>query len=152
MTLEQTRQAIIDAAQSWIGTPFYPHQAVKGVGADCVHLALAIYQDAGIVPKDVELPKEYRMAGGDHLDQSLVLKWLETCGYVEPDSGPNIGDVITLRVGRVDHHVGVVIGETKFIQSIRNYGVIICDLRDSTWQKRLRTFWKPKVCSETAKQ
>lgn len=145
MTLDQARQAVVDAAQSWIGTPFYPHMAKKGVGADCVHLALAIYQEAGLVPTRVELPKEYRLAGGDHLEKSLVLSWLETCGYVEPDTGPFLGDVITLRVGRVDHHVGIVIGETKFIQSIRNFGVIVCDLRDTTWRKRLWTFWKPKV-------
>jgi cell wall-associated NlpC family hydrolase len=144
VTLQTARELIASIALEWIGTPFFPHQAIKQVGADCVHLGLVVYQEAGIMPVETCLPT-YNLAGGSHLKRSIVLKWLGDCPFVEPDDAPNLGDVITLQVGRVDHHVGIMVAENQFVHSIRTLGVIKSDLRDTTWKKRLRTFWKPKV-------
>ncbi len=132
-------------AKQWLGTPFYPRMAKRGVGADCVHLALAVYKEAGIIPSHVTLP-EYTLDQGDHLYVSLVVNWLSTSPYFEPESEmPRAGSLITMKIGRVIHHVGIMVGDTQFVQAIRNYGVVQLDLRDSTWMKKLRSSWKPKV-------
>ena len=140
-----TPERVAEVARSWIGTPFYPHAAKKGVGADCVQLALEIYIEAGVLPAGTTLPK-YSLDAGDHRDESMVIQWLSASPDFEPESEhPTLGSLITLNVGRVVHHVGIMTGATLFVQSIRRYGVVERDLRDSTWSSRLRGSWKPKA-------
>lgn len=139
-TLE--RMIVADIAAKWIGTPFYPHMAKRGIGADCVHMALEIFKESGLIPKDTTLPS-YRLDSGDHLDSSIVLKWLESSGLMEKVEDMQPGGLVVLKVGRVEHHVGVAISSFKFVQAIRRYGVIESDLRDSTWAQRIRSYWEP---------
>lgn len=144
---------IASIARSWLGTPFFPHQAIKGVGCDCVQLARAIYVEAGHAPETVVFPK-YSLDGGYHLGRSTVISFLEECGLFScswdheidrhaPPPTIQPGDLLTFKIGRVPHHVGIAVGGGKFIHAIRDYGVIECDLRDSTWASRLRSVWRP---------
>lgn len=143
--MNDIRQHIASIARTWVGTPFYPHIAKRGVGADCVTLGLAIYKEAGVIPANTELP-QYRLDTGDSLNSSIVLNWLSQSPYFEAEEGmPKLGSAITLKIGKVVHHVGVMIDQTQFVHAIRSYGVVTGDLRDSTWMKRLRTCWGPKV-------
>lgn len=138
-------ERIIEEARSWIGTPFYPHVAIKGVGADCVTFALRVFQSAGAIPESQALP-EYSLDGGSHLQESAVTNWLAATGYFHKvQTAPGIGDVITFKVGRVDHHVGIVVAKTKFVHCIRRYGVVESDLRDETWSSRLKSIWRPFI-------
>lgn len=145
MTEYEARERLAAVARSWIGTPFFPGQAVKGVGADCVQFALAVYKEAGIAPADMKLPA-YDLGGGDHLVFSIVLTWLKTCPYVALESDmPGMGSLITLRVGRVDHHVGIMVAKRKFVHAIRKYGVVEMDIADSTWAEKLKSSWRPVI-------
>lgn len=139
------RESIVEEARSWIGTPFYPHVAIKGVGADCVTFALRVFQGVGLIPQSESLPK-YALDGGSHLPASQVIEWLKACGwFVEISGAPLAGDVVTFRVGKVVHHVGIAITDMKFVHCIRRYGVIESDLRDETWKSRLQTIWTPRL-------
>lgn len=146
-----TREKLSTIARTWISTPFYPHMAKRGVGADCVQLVFSIYKEAGLIADDATLPK-YSLAGGEHLHQSIVLNWLSTCGYVQPEQTPDAGSVITFKIGKVDHHVGIMINSNLFIHSARRFGVIEGDLRDSTFAKRLQTCWGPVASSHYTKE
>jgi cell wall-associated NlpC family hydrolase len=136
------QKRIVEVAISWLKTPFYPHGAVKGVAADCVSFALAVYVEVGLIPVGTKLP-DYRLTDGDHNSTSQVLTWLQGAGWFSVAETKQPGDLITLQFGRVAHHVGIVISDTEFIQSIRGYGVIRSDLRDATWATRIRTTWRP---------
>jgi len=137
------QERIVAAARSWIGTPFFPHMALKGVGADCVQLAHAIYQEAGVAPEGSELPA-YRLGDGDCLDASLVTQWVERATWFDKAEQAEPGDLVTLRVARVSHHVGVVTGATTFVQALRRYGVREWRLDEPTWHTRIEQFWRPK--------
>jgi cell wall-associated NlpC family hydrolase len=146
VTEETLRQKIVKVARSWVGTPFFPHTAKKGVGADCVHFALEVYKEAGAVPQDTSLPEGYSLGGGDHLERSLVVSWLSSCKWVAPEDGwPQPGSVVTFQFGRVAHHVAIVTDGNLFVHAVRDYGVIELNLKDPTWTKRLRSSWKPRV-------
>ncbi len=142
---------IAEIALDWIGTPFYPGQARKGVGADCVQFALRVYKEAGIIPLNVRLP-QYNLGDGDHLSTGLVLPWIESCGFFVREEIPRIGSLLTFEFGRVPHHVGVMVSGQEFVQAIRGYGVRKFTLQDSTWSKRLRTVWFPKLPSDRSAQ
>lgn len=131
-------------AETWTGTPFYPRQAIKGAGCDCVAMALAIYQRAGAVPPTVELPAGYKVGNSDHLDRSLVLDWLSGSGLFNPVAEwPASGDLVVFRVGRVVHHCGVMLDGHDFMSVTRGYAARRYDIRDSTWHNRFAGAWRP---------
>jgi NlpC/P60 family putative phage cell wall peptidase len=144
-SLDDLRARVSEEARTWIGTPFFPHTCKKGVGCDCVQLALGIFKAVGFAPADMEFPP-YRLGTGEHSSSSQVADWLEHSNYVEPEpDGPQPGDILTFKIGRVEHHVGVMCGDSEFVHCFRGYGVVVADLRDPTWHTRLRTVWRPKV-------
>ena len=93
-------------ALTWVGTPFAPHARTKGIGCDCVQLALGIFQAAGVVPATEEFPP-YRLDVSAHLDRSVVLDWLRSSGYFVPEQSVEPGCLLAFTFGRVVHHVGV---------------------------------------------
>jgi cell wall-associated NlpC family hydrolase len=135
--------SISEIAQSWVGTPFFPKMALKGVGADCVSQALAIYQEAALLPSGIQLP-DYNLAGGDHLNESTVLAWLNTSGFFVPCDTLAAGRLPVFRIGKVVHHVGVAVDSLQFVHNIRGYGSILSRIDDSTWSKRLEAIFRLK--------
>ena len=132
---------ISEIALSWVGTPFFPHMARKGIGADCVTQALAIFQEAGLLPSGIKFP-DYNLADGDHLSESTVLKWLELTNWFTRCDTIDVGDLITFRIGKVVHHVGVAVDAVQFVHNIRGYGSILSRIDDSTWSKRLVSIFR----------
>lgn len=143
-SIETLRARVAEVARSWIGTPFYPHCSIKGVGADCVQCVLAIYQEAGLIPNDTRLPK-YHVGNGEHLQDSLVIEWIKKFPRFAVEESAKTGSLITLRIGRVSHHVAVMETERHFIHCIRGRGVVRSDLTDATFASRLATIWAPVV-------
>jgi cell wall-associated NlpC family hydrolase len=85
------------------------------------------------------------MDGGSHADASQVISWLEAHPNLQRIEGPNsaFGDLVTFRLARVAHHVGLVLEPPSFIHSIRGYGVIEGRLDDPTYAKRLERVYRP---------
>lgn len=138
------RHRVAAAALLWRGTPFFPKMAKRGEGADCVHFALAVYEEAGVAPYGTKLPA-YTLDGGLHRARSIVLDWLASCPFVEKEEGsPREGSVITFQFGRVPHHVGIMVDRDRFLHAVRGYGVTEGNLRDSTFRDKLTSTWKPK--------
>lgn len=135
---------VAQVAESWLGTPFFPHMAKKGVGVDCVQLAKGICIEAGLGSEsDADFPP-YRLDVGLHLDSSIVLRWLEQSKFFYRVTEISPGCILTVRIGRIEHHVGVVLSDCKrFVHAVREYGVITGTLRDSTWSSRITTIWEP---------
>lgn len=138
------RMRVANVARSWIGTPFYPHCAIKGVGADCVQCVLGIYKEAGLIPIDTTLPRYY-VGNGEHLQDSIVQNWIATCAQFSPEEVASAGSLITLRIGRVSHHVAVMETDRHFIHCIRWRGVVRSDLSDATFASRLASIWRPVI-------
>lgn len=141
--IESTIRSEISAvAKKWIGTPFFPHMAKRGIGADCVQLAAAVYQEAGVLPNEIELPK-YHLSAGDHINSSVVIDWLLKSEWFQPEAAPETGSLITFQIGRVEHHVGVMTTANTFVHAVRRLGVVEGDLRDPAFARRLRSSWGP---------
>lgn len=142
------RQAqLVKAALEWIGTPFHPHAALKGVGVDCVWLAAQLYIECGVLRRFD--PPRYTMDGGQHSELSQVCEFLDgSPAFVRVLETPfdlQVGDLLCFRMGRVVHHVGVVLTERTFIHVRQHYSVDQSHLDDPTWRKRLAAVYRP-VC------
>jgi cell wall-associated NlpC family hydrolase len=86
------------------------------------------------------------MDGGEHRNSSQVLEWLEASTRFErltPGAAVQTGDIACFRMGRVPHHVGLVLQPPIFIHAMRNYGVIESRLDDPTFAKRLMAVYRP---------
>jgi len=135
---------LIQVARRWLGTPFVPHACIPGAGVDCVQLVAAIYWETGAVDGR-QLP-DYTMDGGEHRISSQVLEWLETSTRfvrLAPGDPVQVGDIACFRMGRVPHHVGLILQPPIFIHAMRNYGVIESRLDDPTFAKRLMAVYRP---------
>lgn len=135
---------LISEAISWLGTPFHPHGHIKYVGVDCVNLAAGIYQALGVVEEFN--PPKYALKAGHVLEQSQITEYLEQTGRfhrLSIDQGPMTGDLLCFRVGKVEHHVGVLLRWPSFIHVLRGYPVMTASLYDPTWEERLTSTWRP---------
>jgi hypothetical protein len=56
--------ALVAECQKWAGTPFVPHQAVRGAGADCVRWVAAVLGNLGLIRSTIPFPSDYPVAGG----------------------------------------------------------------------------------------
>lgn len=107
-------------AQSWLNVP-YKFGGLDRNGIDCSALSRILYHDA----YGIELPRMARdqMKGGTFVRQP----WLKE------------GDLLFFRDDRGDFqdHVGVFLGDGKFIHASSSQGVIISDLFSAYYQERL---------------
>src|SRR3989338_4143365 len=53
-----TRQAIVAAARSWIGTPYRHQASLKGAGCDCLGLVRGVWRE--LYGDEPEAPPPYR--------------------------------------------------------------------------------------------
>ena len=149
------REQLLTITDSWLETPFRPHSARKGAGADCIQLVRAIYIEAGVVPETVTLPTDYTLDQGHHNEErSPILAWLERGEYFSPvplDHVLLVGDLLAFRIGRGArsvHHLGILTGRRAFIHCVERVGTISSALYDPTWWKRLHSIWRPRNLPE----
>ena len=99
------RMAVVDAARSWVGTPYHHMADVKGVGCDCAMLLVRVYCDLGLVPAFD--PRPYTHDWMLHRDEERYLGFL--LGRSKEVDAPEAGDVILFRFGRCFSHGGIVV-------------------------------------------
>lgn len=134
--------ALHAAASGWHGTPFFANSCAKGRGVSCQFLAWAIYTEAGLV---VDSPPEVDMAHAKFSRVSLVEPWVDSQPVFEsvPLGEVESGDLLGFRIGKVVHHVGVLLGRGVFANVIDGTTVQNSYLSDATWKGRLARAWRP---------
>lgn len=140
--------ALLAEAERWKGTPFHARAKIRGSGVDCINLAAALYEAAGVIER-FQAP-EYKMDEGLHAAKSRIEEYLDGQDWMErlDDLAGNmemtiVGDLICIRLGRVSYHVGVKVNEQRFIHVYQGHEAGYCDVRDPTWAKRAETVFRP---------
>jgi len=95
---------VVEAARSWIGTPYHHAADIKGAGVDCAMLLVRIYCDLGLVESFD--PRPYTRDWMLHRDDERYLDWL--LARAREVTFPEAGDVILFRFGRCYSHGGIV--------------------------------------------
>lgn len=128
---QDTRRAIIDEALTWLDTPFFDKQMVKGVGCDC---ATFIYKV--LVPRftpNVALPDypvQWFLNNGDELYMDMLHK----CGFREITEPTSAGDLFLVKFGRTFAHGGIIMKWPRVIFAnprVRPPKVMINDYHDN---------------------
>jgi len=99
------RDAIVEEARRWIGTPYHHMADVLGVGVDCAMLPLRVYQSVGLIPLDVD-PRPYPHDWMLHRSDERYLQNVER--FASKVDEPLPGDIALFRIGRCLAHGAIV--------------------------------------------
>lgn len=134
--------ALAQAAEAWLGTPFFHHAASPGHGVDCVRLAHELLAGAGAIPR-LELPP-YSLDHAKHVTRSQLLTFLLThpplagrFTLVPLGREKMPGDLLGMISGRTDHHLAVVLPHAQCIHAVETAGVVRADLEDERIRDRV---------------
>lgn len=112
------RKRLMNEYQQWKGTRYRlganSHKAI-----DCSALTRRLYKEAF----SVSLPR----TTGEQLRR----------GKKTRPGAAHVGDLVFFKTGRAQKHVGIYIGENRFIHASRRKGVTISQLNDPYWNHRL---------------
>ncbi len=104
-----TREAIVAAARSWLGTPYHHQASLKGVGSDCLGLIRGIWREL-YGPEPEAMPPYTRDWGSATGSETLLAA---ACRHLVPlrdASAAGLGDVLVFRMRDegVAKHAGII--------------------------------------------
>ncbi len=107
------RQAVIEVAESWIGTPFHHQGRVKGRrgGVDCAMLLLEVFLAAGVIKGGTGVSPaipNYSQQWHLHRAEEGYLEMVRTLGGREITT-PLHGDIAVWKIGRAYSHGAIVL-------------------------------------------
>jgi cell wall-associated NlpC family hydrolase len=105
MDYDIARQAVIQEARSWVGTPYHHAGQVKGAGVDCLTLLACVFAGAGMIekPKIPHYPHDWHM----HRSEERYLTGVaDLCVEVE---APMPADIAVWKFGRCFSHGAIVV-------------------------------------------
>lgn len=139
------RQAVVDAAMSWLKTPYHHRARVKGAGVDCAQILIAVYTEAGVI--DEFDPGEYPPDWMMHRSEERYLGFvLDRAAQVDD---PLPGDVALYKVGRCFSHAAIVVGWPQIIHaSNRDRMVCLADGTQGWLAGREVQFWRAQGLAE----
>lgn len=127
-----------------IGVPFADGGRTIAEGLDCYGLASLIYARAGL-----ELP-DYQICAQDavHIDGAIAAgrqHW-QRLTISELDTAP-CPCLVVMRFNQVElcNHVGVYVGQGRFVHTREKIGVNVDRLDSPAWKKKIEGFYIPKL-------
>lgn len=144
--------ALQAAAAPWVGTPWAPNSAVCGPrgGVACHLLPRAVYIDAGWLDAGFPSPAGTPNAGRHH-GAGTIEPWVEARPEFRraPEAGVGgcePGDLLGFRLGPrpVVGHLGLMLGEGRFLHVLQHKGAAVDRIEDPTWTRRLLRVWRMK--------
>lgn len=138
------RFAIVEAARSWIGTPYRHQASVKGAGVDCLGLVRGVWREA--YGQEPEAVPAYTMDWSEPQGEERM--WQAARRHLEERKTGQfeIADVILFRMRdtAVAKHVGIVsqVGSMPtFIHAYSGHGVVESPL-STPWARRVAARFK----------
>lgn len=115
-----TQEKLIEAARSWLGTPYHHRGRIKGVAVDCAQVVIASFAEAGLI-NDFD-PGHYTSDWHLHRDEDHYLAFVSEHLVLLDDDIRSVdarlrdddayalpaGAVIVFRVGRTYSHGGII--------------------------------------------
>lgn len=131
---------IVEAARSWLGTPYRHQASVKGVGADCLGLVRGVWREVvGGEPEPVPAYRaDWAEVGGEETLLAAARRWLVEI----PVARARPGDVLLFRMapGCAVKHCGILSAvdgaEPRFIHAYWGRAVVESWL-GRWWRERL---------------
>lgn len=117
------RAAIVAEARSWIGTPWAPSGAVKGVGANCLGFLAGVARELGLT----DLVAAFAPYGGYALppEPRALLRGLRRHLARVALSEARPGDILLFDLGEGLRHVGLLSAPGTIVHAHRSKGRVV---------------------------
>jgi cell wall-associated NlpC family hydrolase len=110
--------------ESWLNTPWRHKCGIKGLGCDCIHFGIRVYEQMGLVKWRDDLVPDYPQDWHLHNTRELLKEAIEreVQGEWVDKNDPMNGDVILTHYGKASSHAGIFFDGYVY-QSITGIGV-----------------------------
>ena len=111
--MDAWRRRVLDAAESWLLTPWAHNQSVKGAGVDCGRFLMAAYVEPGLAAESAlgSYPADWMY----HRSEERFLGWVER--YLDRVEQPKPADVAVWKYGRCFSHGAIVVDWPRIIHA-----------------------------------
>jgi len=110
-----TRARIVDAARSWIGTPYQHQASLKGVGADCLGLLRGVWRE--VIGDEPEAMRAYTPGWAELSGEELLLETAQR--HLMACDAMTLGTVLIFRFRPhlPAKHCGIMTGPNRFVHA-----------------------------------
>ena len=139
---EQQKQ-LKQILDSWLNphTPFRHHCGVKGLGCDCIHFIVRVYEEMGLLTGVTipDYPKDWHL----HNTRELLAEGIKRELNVEVVKLGHLrnGDIILFHYGKAASHGGVYFDGYVY-QALNNVGVCKINFNDKKFKNRMRFIYR----------
>lgn len=130
------RMDVVQEAMTWLDTPFHDQARVKGVGVDCAQMVAGIGEELGFIPKGTVI-QNYSPEWHLHNREEKLLEQVESYGCIEKTGALEPGDLLCFQFGRATSHLGIYIGDQKFIHARKDVHKVVVNSLSGDWLERL---------------
>ncbi|TPE52586.1 NlpC/P60 family protein [Amaricoccus solimangrovi] len=116
------RNDVVQASRRWLGTPYAPGAALRGIGCDCVGLARGVWSELTgrppppAPPWSPDWPTSWPRA-------LIALGEAHMIPRRPAEAGP--GDLVAIRrLGGREAHAGILTENGRFIHATERFGVV----------------------------
>jgi len=143
LTQEQ-RENIVRVAKEWIGTKYRGNTCIKGVGCDCGQFLFGVYVEAGLVPADATLPKNYSLQVENRNDTDYI-DTVRRFAREIPESEVKPGDIVLYKFGKGFYHGSIIVEWPAYIlHSLQREGVTAGHGMNTRFRRREKVFFTLK--------
>lgn len=115
------RARVVRVAETWLGTRYHHHAAVKGVGVDCATILVEVFTEAGLL-KGIELPP-YSPSWHLHRAEERYTDFIRQFAK-EVEREPLPGDVVVWKFHRCFAHGAIVVRWPIVIHALLGVGCV----------------------------
>lgn len=144
---EKIREQLGTILNEWLDTPFRHRCAVKGMGCDCVHFGIKVFEELGLITLTKGMVPDYPRDWHMHNTRELLFEAIINHFEVEQiDLNGQLmdGDIILSHYGNASSHVGIYYQDHVF-QSIVNAGVKSIHFSDPKFRKQMKFAFRIKA-------
>lgn len=140
---EKELKIILD---EWKNTPFRHKCGVKGLGCDCVHFGIRVFEEFGLIDltkvKLPDYPRDWHLHNTREALQEALLQYMNV---VEVDLNGELmnGDIILSHYGNASSHVGIFYDDHVY-QSIVKVGVKCIHFNDKKFRSYMKFAYRVK--------
>jgi cell wall-associated NlpC family hydrolase len=139
------REAIVEEAMTWIGTPYLKNGRIKGVGCNCAQFVYGVALGAGVLANPKE-PRWFTEQMAIHSREERLIEYVKSYGGVEiEEEDSTMGDLVLYKNGKGHGHAAIIINIPEIIHCLAPHGVqmgIINEGRLSAYSRRYFTLWR----------
>lgn len=141
-----TRNAVVEEALSWVGTPYHDMACLKGVGVDCAMLVFGVAKAVGLTDKEPsDLPK---YSPSMHVfNKSFLLDEITKFGCIEvPLNKAQPGDILLFEYHHTIAHAGIKVSDNEVVHAVKRPGLVVKVEINGNVESTLRLAYRfPKV-------